>query len=418
MPNLGAASDEARLVSWLVQEGDRVVVGQPIYEVETDKSLMTVEATDNGQIGRLLVEAGETVAIGAPIAEFWSEREFGETADLLTEPPAIHGPTHGPPLPSSRAESIQGREGGTRANVSPRARRLAARLGIDSTTLSGTGPGGLVSEADVNAAAAARQGRTSLPAAQDEGGRAAVVGPPGPPQASSSPVVNAFDPLVGLSGARAIIARRMSASSQETAAVTLTCEAEAGGLLAAVSNLRAGHPEVSAGITLDLLVARCVARSLQEHPQLNASLTPAGLVIHDRIDVGIALDAETGLIVAVLRDAATRPLLELAQSWGELRARALAGTATPAELAGGTFTITNLGHLGVGFFTPIINPGEAAILGIGRVSERPVVREGKVVPARTMLLSLTFDHRIVDGGPAARFLHRVCDMIEHPDTAQ
>lgn len=417
MPNLGAASDEARLVSWLVGEGDRVVVGQPIYELETDKSTVTVEATDDGQIGRILVEAGATVSVGTPIAEFRADRESGNPDIVPAEPIALDMPSPEQPSTSSPTSPTKNPEPNARPKVSPRARRVAARLGLDPTTVVGTGPGGLVSEADVNAAAEATRGEPSSSVRADDG-RDDVVHPPSQLQVDSSPAVRAFDPIAGLAGARAVIARRMSASSQETAAVTLTCEAEADALMAAVATLRAWHPEVAAGITLDLLAARCVARSLQEYPQLNASLTLAGIVVHDRIDVGIALDAEPGLIVAVLRDTATRPLLDLAKSWSELRARALAGTATPAELTGGTFTITNLGHLGVGFFTPIINPGEAAILGIGRVAERPVVRDGRVVPARTMILSLTFDHRIVDGAPAARFLRRVCEMIEHPDTTR
>lgn len=411
MPDLGAASDEAVLVTWFVREGDRVEVGQPMYEIETDKSTVTVEATDSGQMGRLLVEAGATVPLGTPIAEFQSDRDLAASADVPSEVVAAE-PVHPEPQlqhPVSESDS----DPGSRARVSPRARRLAASLGIDLTTLVGTGPGGLVTEDDVSAANAGRAPASDGAEARGPGREEAVVGPSALTVRGSSPNPD-FDGLVGLTGSRAVIARRMTASSRETAAVTLFAEADADGLVARIASLRIQHPDLADGFTLDLLVARCVALALQEHPQLNVSLTSAGIVTHESIDIGIALDTESGLMVAVLRDTATLPLLDLARAWRPLRARVLAGSATPVDTTGGTFTITNLGHLGVILFTPIINPGEAAILGVGRIAERPAVRDRQVVAARTIPLSLTFDHRIVDGAPAARFLRRVRELIEGP----
>lgn len=412
MPNLGAASDEAQLVIWLVKQGDRVTPGQPLYEVETDKSLVTVEAAESGQIGRLLVQAGETVRVGTQIAEFVSETvgespvdSAGPSVGVSVEPAPL--PSQSPPERVARADR--------QVSVSPRARRVAVRLRIDPATVTGTGPGGTVTEADIIAAAGAPSGAGPESAAATSDDRGEAVPSSG---RSSGDVGGVADPLAVLTGSRAVVARRMWASSQETAAVTLMCEAEGQGLMDALSVLRARHADVGKGFTLDLLVARCVARTLQEHPSLNASLTRDGLVVHNRIDVGIALDASIGLIVAVVRDAATQALPELARTWLDLRDRALAGNATPAELTGGTFTVTNLGHLGVGFFTPIINLGETAILGLGRVTERPAVRDGLVVPARVLPLSLTFDHRIVDGAAAALFLRRVSELIAHPLDAE
>jgi pyruvate dehydrogenase E2 component (dihydrolipoamide acetyltransferase) len=401
MPNLGAASDEAVLVGWLVSEGDQVTIGQPLFEIETDKSLVTVEATEDGEVGRLFVKAGDTVPVGSPIAEFRSRDAVDAPADLGAG--AAQAPAGPAPAPALE------RPGGRTANLSPRARRLASRLGIDPSVIQGTGPNGTVTEADV-AAAGARTGSAldteSAPSqVRSHGGVTATL------DSGSAP---AADPLAGLTGPRAVIARRMWASSQETAAVTLAGEAEVDALMDAMSARRVQYPDSAAGLTLDLFVARCVALALQVHPELNASLTPLGLVSRDGIDVGIALDAANGLIVAVLKETATRPLAELAKTWADLKERALAGRASPAELTGGTFTVTNLGHLGVGFFTPIINPGEAAILGLGRVAARAVVHDGQVVAARTLPLSLTFDHRVVDGAAAARFLRRVSELLEHP----
>jgi pyruvate dehydrogenase E2 component (dihydrolipoamide acetyltransferase) len=190
------------------------------------------------------------------------------------------------------------------------------------------------------------------------------------------------------------------------------------GLVTAVEDLRVRNPNVAEGITFDLLIARCVARALVEHPQLNATLTTQGIVLRDHINVGIALDATSGLIVPVLRDTAERPLLKLARTWRELRARALAGRGSSEDLAGGTFTVTNLGHLGIDYFSPIINPGETAILGVGRIAYRPVIRDGHVRVGRTIPLSLTFDHRVVDGAQAARFLKRLGELIEQPEAAR
>ena len=423
MPNLGAASDEARLVSWLVHEGERVTAGQPIYEIETDKSLVTVEAIEDGEIGQLLVAAGETVPIGAPIAEFRAASGTHEATAATAAAPgspsaeALEAVTQERSHDAANRSIGAGQPAAVRVSVSPRARRVAARLGIDASRLAGSGPDGQVVEADVLAASKARvatiapvltgpETEAIVGAAQRDG---TVV--------SQQPSV-AEDELAGLSGARAVIARRMSASARATAAVTLMIEVGGEGLVTAVEDLRVRNPNVAEGITFDLLIARCVARALVEHPQLNATLTTQGIVLRDHINVGIALDATSGLIVPVLRDTAERPLLKLARTWRELRARALAGRGSSEDLAGGTFTVTNLGHLGIDYFSPIINPGETAILGVGRIAYRPVIRDGHVRVGRTIPLSLTFDHRVVDGAQAARFLKRLGELIEQPEAAR
>jgi pyruvate dehydrogenase E2 component (dihydrolipoamide acetyltransferase) len=383
MPNLGAASDEATLVSWLVHAGDRVRVGQPLYDVETDKSTVTVEATEPGLVAEILVQEGATVAIGTPIATLEIEGEGN--GDVMASPAAE-------PPASIPAEAIahESRERGVH-RLSPRARTLAERLGVDPSDLTGSGPDGRVVEADIQAAFDARQSE-SAQGAQPAG-------------------LAHEDQLAGLTGYRAVVARAMSASSHDTAAVTLTVETRASGLLAAIEKLRGTYPQVSAAITVDLVIAAVVGRALRRHPHLNASLGRDGITVHAAANVGIAIDSERGLIVPVLNRADTRSIEELASDWGALRGRALAGGATPNDLTGGTFTVTNLGPMGIDAFTPIINRAECGILGIGRIAQRAVVVDGLVSVEPTVVLSLTFDHRIVDGAPAARFLGEVAAIL-------
>lgn len=381
MPNLGAVSDEATLVQWFVKEGDAVSVGQPIFELETDKSTVVVEATEPGVISRLLANEGETMVIGTPVAVLEVPRQ--EPAETRAGEAAPDATPDVASVPSVRRDG--------RVDISPRARALAQELGVDLTNVAATGSGGRVVEADVRAAA--KQLPVPVPAA------------------------GTADPLAAMKGHRGIVARRMTESAHSAAAVTLTTEVDAQPLVDFLGALRAANPDVADCTSLDLLLAALAGRALREHPALNATLGSEGIVVHPDAHVGIAIDGARGLVVPVLRDPGGRSLVDLASEWRSLRARALAGTATPADLSGGTFSVTNLGHLGVDAFTPIINLGEAAILGVGRIAERPVVRNGRVRPARTVVLSLTFDHRIVDGAPAARFLREVGTLVEQPARA-
>jgi pyruvate dehydrogenase E2 component (dihydrolipoamide acetyltransferase) len=390
MPNLGAAAGEATLVAWLVRVGDRVSVGQEMFEVETDKATVPVEATEPAVVVEILVEKGSTVTIGTPIAVLEVE---GSNATAPDEP-ATSGSNEAPaaattPVAGARDEpAVSGERG-----LSPRARRLAGQLGVDPTGLIGTGPDGRIVEADVQAAYEARQ-----------------------PAVRPTDAAEKTDPLAGLSGHRAVVARAMATSHHDTAAVTLTFEAPATGLLKALGKLRQTYPATAAAITVDLVIAVAVARALRNHPQLNASLGSTGIIVNQAVNVGIAIDSPRGLIVPVLRAAATSPLDVLAREWGQLRERALAGTATPQDLADGTFTITNLGPLGIDAFTPIINRAECAILGIGRIAPRAVVVDGMVTAMPVVVLSLTFDHRIVDGAAAARFLGEVAATLGQDET--
>jgi pyruvate dehydrogenase E2 component (dihydrolipoamide acetyltransferase) len=272
--------------------------------------------------------------------------------------------------------------------VSPAARRRARELGVDVTQVPPSAPGKRVMVEDVERFAAAAEAAPSEAAPAPEG------------------------QVVAFAGIRKVVAERLTGSLRTMAQVTISREVDASGLVARRAALAAGF-EAAAGVRLtytDLLV-ETVARLLGDHPLLNATLTGQGIVVPPAVHMGVAVALEDGLIVPVVRDAGGRPLGELARDRADLAARAQAGTLTLDELEGGTFTISNLGSFGADAFTPIVNPPQCAILGVGRIVDKPVAVAGEVQVRPVTWLSLTFDHRIVDGAPAARFLQQLGDRL-------
>jgi pyruvate dehydrogenase E2 component (dihydrolipoamide acetyltransferase) len=384
MPSLGAVEEESTLVAWLVEEGDTVEKGQPIFEAESDKAVVEIEAPESGIVGRLLAAPGDVVRAGTVIAlllvpgeELPDEEAFTAAGEALPEEP-------GRTVPPPAARSVVAPRAG-RIIASPVARRLARERGVDLGTIAGTGPGGRIVKADVE--------ETLVPLA------ASVAAPV---------------PATPLAGVRGVVARRMAESASTTAAVTLTTEVDAAPLVGLRRDLREAAGERGDAISYDLLMGIVAARALLDHPALNASLAEGGVVRHSHVNVGVAVDTAQGLVVPVLADVPNRGLLDLAADLEAKVARARGGRAAPGDLDGGTFTVTNLGLYGVDAFTPIINLPECAILGIGRIRAVPVARQGEIVPGQTMALSLTFDHRLVDGAPAARFLQQVASLVERP----
>jgi pyruvate dehydrogenase E2 component (dihydrolipoamide acetyltransferase) len=278
------------------------------------------------------------------------------------------------------------------SSISPVARRLADERGIDWRSIQGSGPRGQVTREDVERAG--RLDSIPKPAAA-----------PAAPAALPVPME-----VIPLAGVRGLIAERMVQGHRETAPVTLTAEVDATEMVRLRRHLREDGVDVSYN---DLLLY-VLARALREHPRLNASLDGDAVKVWERIDIGLAVDAERGLLVPVVRDVDHKRLEQLAEETRALAERARAGRCTPEELRGSTFTLTNLGMYGIDAFTPIINLPECAILGVGRIKEQPVVLGGQVAVRQMVWLSLTFDHRLVDGGPAARFLQRVVQLVEGP----
>jgi pyruvate dehydrogenase E2 component (dihydrolipoamide acetyltransferase) len=386
LPKLGLTQDEGTIVRWLKAEGSRVVKGEPLFEVLTDKATIEVEAPASGVLLRILVPEGATAAVATPIA--------------------VIGPADEPVVRSAPAGLASG-DG--RVRVSPRARALAASHGIDTRTLRGSGPDGRIIERDVQQAVNAAR---DTPAGAAPGTAAA----PGTGAAVTGGT--ALRPAISAK-LRSLIARRMTESLQNTAQLTLTTDVD----MADAAKLReevGAELERRGGVrpAFTDLVVRAAALALRDHPRLNARWADGGVRLLPDIHIGVAVALDDGLVVPVIRHADRATLAQTSAALRDLSDRARALKLTPGEMDGGTFTVTNLGMYDVDAFTPILNPPEAAILGVGRVHRRPVAAgqagQERVEIRPVMALSLTFDHRVVDGAPAAQFLQRVKHVLEHP----
>ncbi len=419
MPKLGQTMEEGRVVEWYLSEGDEVKRGDLLYTLESDKATLDVEATGRGWLRKILVDDNEVVQVLTVVAlitteadesiEGWSPTPVhtGTEPDVPSSDevavPADDGapaePGASPADDTSRAADSSGPPPSTdRLPVSPRARRLAADHKVDLARLTGSGPGGRIVEADVLAAAAAGP----CPGADGDG-----IPRPNLPVTGTIP----------LTGPRGIIAERMAVSARTIPAVTLTTEIDAFKLREARRRLKRLESVWGFAPGYTELIAFLTVRALMEHPILNARLSADREVIEliAPINLGMATDTERGLLVPVITDAGSMDLRTFCTRARELIARAREGAALPDDLAGGTFTVTSLGSFGIDAFTPLINPPEAAIMGIGRIREKPAVTDEGIVPRPLLTLSLVFDHRIVDGAPAARFLQRTAELIEHLD---
>ncbi len=477
MPVLGLTMEEGTITEWLKQPGDSVEKEEPLLVVETDKSAVEVVSPATGVLSQIIAQVGQTVPVREPIGTIALPGESVEAPASAAPPsgtvqasPAAGSSAAVAPAPASRhAASAPAapvtRAAGERLAVSPRARMVARELGIDAASVSGTGPGGRVVERDVRAAAAAAPLAPAVAAppervvasplarklAQEHavdlaqvtgtgpGGRItekdvtalveaqrAAPTTPGAPAPAEAPATlpavaaatGAFEPL---SRVRRITADRMAASSRSVARVTLLMEVD---MTEAVRFRTQLAPEFEkrygARLAYDAMIAKACAIGLSEHPHVNAQWQeaadgqPAGLRLQPSVNVGIAVAAEAGLLVVVVRDADRKPLSQVNADLMAMVGKSKQHGLTPDELSGSTFTITNLGGYGVEAFTPIVNPPESAILGIGRIAKRPAVVDGQIVPRDLMYLSLAFDHRVVDGAPAAQFLQRVKECLEAP----
>jgi pyruvate dehydrogenase E2 component (dihydrolipoamide acetyltransferase) len=390
MPKLGMAMKKGTVTKWLRSEGDTVQEGGDLFELATEKITAVVPAPAAGLLGRVVVDPGTELPVGALLALIGEQGDAFPPREELAGSPAVPPPAAAAPAgaAAATAPAASSRGGGGGAPVSPAARRRARELGVDATQVPPSAPGKRVMVEDVERFAAAAEAAPSAAAAAPDG------------------------QVVAFAGIRKVVAERLTESLRTMAQVTISREVDASGLVARRAALAAGF-EAAAGVRLtytDLLV-ETVARLLGDHPLLNATLTEQGIVVPPAVHMGVAVALEDGLIVPVVRDAGSRPLGELARDRADLAARAQAGTLTLDELEGGTFTISNLGSFGADAFTPIVNPPQCAILGVGRIVDKPVAVAGEVQVRPVTWLSLTFDHRIVDGAPAARFLQQLGDRL-------
>lgn len=397
VPRLGWSMDEGTFVEWLKKEGDPVAPGDPLFVLEGDKSAQDIEALDAGVLRAIPdgPKPGDLVKVGQLIGRL---EPAGAVADRPAVPPAepaalalapaiepVAAPTLEPPPPApSRSGDGERRDGPSGTSTSsPRARRVARELGVDWTLVPGTGRGGRVRERDVRA-----------------------VAPAASPTSDSS---------VPLSATRRTIAERMLTSLRNTAPVTLTTRAVVSNLVLLRNQFQATARSADAVVpSYTDLVVKLVARVLVDHPWLNARREGDRVVLLSDIHIGIAVDTDNGLVVPVIRDVARLGVRQVAARSRELIGKARERALLPEDQRGGTFTVTNLGMYGIDAFTPILNPPETAILGLGAIRRDPVYAEGdRIVPCDRMTLSLTFDHQVVDGGPAARFLQDLGRGLEN-----
>jgi pyruvate dehydrogenase E2 component (dihydrolipoamide acetyltransferase) len=375
VPRLGWNMEEGTFGGWLKTDGDRVVPGDRVFALESEKATEEIESLDAGflRIPANGPKPGDVLAVGAVVGYLTTSMD-----DPLTTVPAEPIETAAiiasvPTTKVNTSHEIVRHEESRSQTSSPRARRAAAELGVDWTTLTGSGKNGRIRERDVRGTSGS-QGT-----------------------------------LVPLTTFRRTVADRMLASQRETAPVTLTTTADATNLVRWRAQLKSVGGRVPS--YTDLFV-KLVADALRLHPHLGGQWTDAGIRLPVSIDIGIAVDTEAGLLVPVVRGVPDLDLEQLAQATSDLIERARTSRLTTADMQGGCFTVTNLGSFGIDAFTPIINAPQCAILGIGRIARRPAVVGDAIVPRDEVTLSLTFDHRIVDGAPAARFLQGVIQAVE------
>jgi len=400
--------EKGKIIEWLKHEGDPIAKGEPLVVIETDKVITEVESPADGVVLRIVVPSEEERPIGALLAVLGAQGEQVSEAELqqMLGPVAVKipaAPTPAPmPVAAPRVE-VAARDGGERLKISPIARKLADELGLDASTIQGTGPGGRITKDDVLRVAEAAKA-AAVPAA------APVTTAPAPTRGRLG--VSSTIPLRGMRGR---VAERMFQSWNTIPRVTEVMQVDMSATVA-FREAMLGQWEQQYGrrISLNDMITKAVAVALRRQPRLNATLVDQEVRLHDSVNVGLAVNLDEGLIVPVIFNADQKDLGQIALEGRELAEKARAGRLQLDEISDGTFTITNLGTAGIELFTPIINPPQVAILGVGTVQRRPVVVGDALAIRPAVYLSLVFDHRAVDGVPAANFLQELKRLLEKP----
>ncbi|MES2833980.1 MAG: pyruvate dehydrogenase complex dihydrolipoamide acetyltransferase [Pseudomonadota bacterium] len=419
MPALSPTMEEGVLAKWHVKVGDVVKAGDVIAEIETDKATMEVEAVDEGEVTDILVaEGSEGVKVNTPIARL--KDEGGAAAPAKAEP--AKAPTAAPaasanrgsaqaapaPAPQAVAAPSPAKADGERVFASPLARRIAAQNGVDLKAVKGTGPHGRIVKRDVEGV----KGGTSAPAAsaapKGEARQVLSLEQQGIP-------VGSYD-LIPLDGMRKAIARRLTDSFRDVPHFPLTIDCEIDGLLAARVKVNAMLEKDGIKVSVNDFVIKASAMALKAVPEANASYSPEGIAMHHNADVAMAVAIDGGLITPIIRKAETKTLSQIATESKDLAKRARDRKLKPDEFQGGTFSVSNLGMFGIKAFASIINEPQGAIMSVGAGEQRPVVKNGALAVATVMTVTLTCDHRVVDGAIGAKFLQVFKAMIEDPVT--
>ncbi|GAA4571968.1 dihydrolipoamide acetyltransferase family protein [Planotetraspora kaengkrachanensis] len=441
LPDVGEGLTEAEIVKWHVAAGEHVKINQTIVEIETAKAVVELPCPFEGTVSALMAEEGQTVDVGAPIISVQTEEEAGGSPeDLVPNPPAegavepgVHGspapkqerkpvlvgygvmasstkrrprksataeaaaPPAAPvvPVPAPAAAPVPQAVGRVAVLAKPPVRKLAKDLGVDLTTVEGTGPQGSITRDDVQAAIGATVPAVGLtaPIRQAAQGR---------------------EERIPVRGVRKATAQAMVASAFTAPHVTEFLQVDVTETMEAVRRLRQLPDFAEVKVSPLLLVARAVLTAVRRHPMANSTWTDEEIVVRHYVNLGIAAATDRGLIVPNIKDAQALSLPELAVALNDLTERARSGKATPAELTGGTITITNVGVFGIDAGTPILNPGEAAILALGQIRDMPWVVDGQLAVRKVTTLALSFDHRLIDGEVGSYILRDIGAMLEDP----
>ncbi|HEV7398703.1 MAG TPA: dihydrolipoamide acetyltransferase family protein [Solirubrobacterales bacterium] len=411
MPRLSDSMEEGTILQWLKSVGDEIAIGDELVEIETDKANMAYESDVTGTLAEILVQEGETVAIGTPIATVGDSGEgiersaagpvareggpAGGSKPSSTPPPPRHPQTETVEAPDAAGEN-------GRPKASPVARRIAKEKGLDLGKLRGSGPGGRIVKADVEKVESQPMGATGFE-------------PVTKPTSSESPeTAKGQVSYEELSKLQSTISRRMAESKATAPHFYLEAEVDMSRLVEARAQIKAAAKEGDVVPSFNDMVVKACALALREHPRANGAYRDGRFELYSRVNVGVAVAARDALVVPTVFDADQKNLRQIATDSRALAQRVRDGQITPPELSGATFTVSNLGMFGIDSFAAVINPPQAAILAVGAITERPVVRDGGIGTAHLMRVNLACDHRILYGAPAAEFLARIRALLEEP----
>ncbi|WLR51645.1 dihydrolipoamide acetyltransferase family protein [Bacillus tianshenii] len=403
MPKLGMSMKEGTIIEWLKQENEEVLKNEPVAVISSDKIEKDIEAPEDGFLINIAAQTDEVVPVGKPIgyigaqgedieptvaapANEESKQAAGEAVAVLDTPAP---PKKSPAPPKGKAR------------ISPAARKLAKANNIEIESISGTGPKGRITRADVEK----KINEQPEPTPSKE----PVTQPASPQQATTAEAE-----IKPVSGMRKVIANRMFDSLQQSAQLTLTSKADVTDLMAIQKKLRENLQEGDVKLSITDFIARAVTLALQSHKNMNSAYIDGKIYEFKDVHLGIAVALENGLMVPVIGNAETCSIKQLAQQIRSLSKRARSGDLQPEEMNGSTFSITSLGHYGIEYFTPVLNPPEAGILGVGTIESTPVYRGDELERREILPLSLTFDHRVLDGAPASEFLAALKQLLENP----
>ncbi len=443
MPKLSDTMTEGTLVKWNKQLGDVIEIGDVVAEVETDKATMEMEAFDEGILSEILIHEGEKAAVGATLGILRDEDEApADPASAEPAPAAAAAPVA--PAAESRAPgeaavpatpavaAPNASSAGERIKVSPLARKIAAAKGVDLATIQGSGPGGRIVQSDVEGqpatptpaavpaasplASAANALAASVKAQVAQSAPAPVpAAAPAPAPAAINPVVGGEDQTIELSSMRRIIAERLLISKTTIPHFYLHVEVDAAPLMTLRKQVNAQAEQTHGNkYSINDFILKAVINAAQAVPQVNASFNGDSIVQYAQIGVSVAVAVDDGLVTPVIKDAANKSMLRISQEVKDLAVRARDKKLLPNEFDGGTVTVSNLGAWGIESFDAIVNPPQAVILSVGAIVEKPVVKDGQIVPGMRMNIGVSCDHRVVDGAVGAKFINEVKKLVENP----